>query len=212
MPAGVGSPIDLVRMAVARLYRYAHASWRVWWRATPIRLSQLALERRGSVIPSSGRFPRFQGLAQSKPVADKLIPVRKEERQRSSVARGLSSSRSTSSIASPPSPCAGGVRITPISHTRTGVDRGPRPKSSAWRSQARRHHPPAQIVAGDGDPMRPSSGQRQILRTPRGSGLLARSVRRLENALENGSFGWNDSRHLTNYRPARRARCGACFA
>jgi hypothetical protein len=37
-------------------------------------------------------------------------------------------------------------------------------------------------------------------------------VRRLENALENDSFGWNDSRHLTNYRPARRARCGACFA
>jgi hypothetical protein len=35
------------------------------------------------------------------------------------------------------------------------------------------------------------------------------SGRRLKNALENDCFGWNDSSHSTDYRPARGPDCGA---
>jgi len=72
-------------------------------------------------------------------------------------------------------------------------------------------HPPARIVADDHVPRRFSSGQRQVCRTP-ARAVVRERVRRVQDALENATFSWNDRRHTTDYRLARPQAAARMFA
>lgn len=88
---------------------------------------------------------------------------------------------------------AEGYRARRFRTRARAVDRGPPQARTAWRWQARRHHPSAQIADG-GVLTRSSSAQCQISRRLRDSAVRGRFVHRLSNSVENDSFCCNDSR------------------